>query len=592
MVLMCLMVLTGLMGLMANLELYEQLAQLVQKHPAEFEAVVKEHPEWLQAIMDEKRELDLLVRCKRDTPDGFFAYYEGLHGIEPPWQVKMWIEEIYKAHEEGLGFTVNGFRGSWKSVSISVDFLSWRIGNEPRKTNLVISANDDSADKITKAIAQIIEFHPFWKKAFPSIVSESGRWSSNGYWVVDNSMDKEEWARLQAGVIDPTFLGGGYTSTRINGKHPTGVLNIDDIHDLNNSTSDTERKYVVKFVTTVLMKTVIRLNDKLSTWVINVGVPWATDDTHRTLKSSGAFYASDLPLMAKSREGEKDAVYIDGVNEQTGVTYEDIKGWWVLAWPEKFGINTIKKERGLGKYDFWQMMMMDLSQAQSGSLIYYIYPQSNIDELWATAGGVDVPYDFKERHDKQTKLSAFAMAHVSKRPSGGAVLVGGVLDNPTIGAAFNYILAAQSNFTNYIHTFCENVGGGRVFISAARLMFPHMKIMGSDLGKIIRQPGEGAGKSKNKKTRIQTELAPWLENGTVLISDRDDPYLNAVRNALDNFSELDDRGADDRLDVLDAFYHAVKGMPEVLVGKRFDEELPSIFKKQKFPHPLAGRSNR
>lgn len=568
----------------------ERLAELKQKYPEVFEQVIKEYPQYWQVIVDEQKTMELVQRTREDTPDGFFAFYEGLHGIEPPSQVKRWIEEIYAAHEKGLGYTLNGFRGSWKSVSISVDFLSWRVGKEPRKTHLVISANDDSADKITKAISQIIEFHPFWKRAFPSIVPEDGRWSSNGYWVVDNSMPKEEWARLQAGVIDPTILGGGYTSTRINGKHPTGVLNIDDIHDLNNSTSDTERKYVVRFVTTVLMKTVIRLNDKLDTWVLNIGVPWASDDTHRTLRASGAFAYSELPVMVKAKENE--GTYIDGVNEQTGVIYDDIKGWWHLTWGSKFGVDTIKKERGLGKYDFWQMMMMDLSSAKSGNLRYYIYPHINVDETWATSGGVDVPYDFKERHDNQTKLSSFAMAYVSKRPMGGAVLVGGVADHPSIGQAFNHILAAQSNFINYIYTFCENVGGGKVFISAARLMFPHMKIMGSDLGKLIKQPGEGSGRAKSKKTRIQTELAPWLENGTILISDRDDKFLNLVRDALDNFSELDDRRADDRLDVLDAFYHAVKGIPEVLVGKRFDEELPSIFKKQKQPHPLAGRHKR
>jgi hypothetical protein len=132
------------------------------------------------------------------------------------------------------------------------------------------------------------------------------------------------------------------------------------------------------------------------------------------------------------------------------------------------------------------------------------------------------------------------------------------------------------------------VGGGAVFISAAKLMFPHLKVMGSDLGKIVKAVGEGSGRAKNKKTRIQTELAPWLENGTVLILEKNDPYLNLVRDGLTNFADLNDAHADDRLDALDALYHAVKGIPEVLVGKRFDEELPSIFKKPSMS-PFEGR---
>ena len=570
-------------------ELYKQLADMAQEHPDVVASVFKAHPEWSKVVLDRQKEFELLERVKHDTPDGYCAYYEGVHGIKPPWQIVKWVEGIYAAHAEGKGYTINGFRGSWKSVSITAHFVAFRIGMEPGKTNLIVSANDDNTDKATKLIAETVMFHPFWKKAFPNVIPDKGRWSVDGYWVIDNSMPREKWAEQQSGVIDPTLIGGGYKSTKINGKHPTGVCMTDDIHGINNSTSETEKKYAVKFVTTELMNTVITENDKLSTWVINVGVPWG-DDTHQVLSKSGLFRSSTLPVMKAAKEEDEGAVYIDGVNEQTGVTYEDIKGWWILAWPEKIGITSIKQKRGLGKLDFWQMMMMDLNSAKNGSLKYYVYPRDNVDPLWPTNGGVDVPYDFKERNNQQTQLSSFAMAYLAKRPAGGAVFVGGVLDRPTIGQAFNYMLAAQSNFVNYIYTFCENVGGGRVFISAAKLMFPHMKIMGSDLGKILKLPGEGSGKAKNKKTRIQTELAPWLENGTLLISDDDNPFLNAVRDGLDNFADLNDAGADERLDVLDACYHAAKGMPEVLIQTGFAEELPDVFKKQNSFNPLAGRN--
>ena len=342
----------------------------------------------------------------------------------------------------------------------------------------------------------------------------------------------------------------------------------------------------MKFVTTELSKTVIRIDDKLSTWFINIGVPWDEDDTHRTLARSGGFMSNNLPVMRACNEQDEGAVYIDGVNEMTGVVYEDIKGWWKLAWPEKFGIKAIKHDRGYGKYDFWQMMMMDLSAAKSGSLKYYIFPSRDIDPTWPTVGGVDIPYEFKERHQHETKLSSFAMAQLSKRPTGGAVVVGGVLEQCTLLRAYNHILDAQSNFVNWIMTLCEDVGGGRVFRESIKLHYPHVRILGSDLGKMVRLPGEGGGKPKNKKTRIQTELAPWLENATILISDAQSPFLDKLRDAMENFSDLDDGRADERLDVLDSVYHAVKGMPEVLVG-RYSEELPTPYVKPRQPHPLA-----
>jgi len=296
--------------------------------------------------------------------------------------------------------------------------------------------------------------------------------------------------------------------------------------------------------------------------------------------------------MRTCNEGDEGAVYIDGLNEMTGVVYEDIKGWWKLSWPEKFGVKTIKAERGLGKFDFWQMMMMDLSAAKSGSLRYYVFPNREVDRMWPTMGGVDIPYDFKERMSHETKLSSFAMAHVSKRPTGGAVCVGGVLEQATLLKAFNRIMDAQSSFINYILTLCEDAGGGRIFREAAKLMYPEMRIIGSDLGKIPRRKGEGGGKPKNKKTRIQTELAPWLENATILISDLQTPYLDKLRDGMENFSELDDNRADERLDALDALYHAVKGMPEVLIGKNYGDELPQVFIRRESVHPLAGRNQR
>src|SRR4030067_1449386 len=102
-------------------------------------------------------------------------------------------------------------------------------------------------------------------------------------------MQYEEGVKQQVSVVHPTLVGGGYNSTRINGKPPTGILYIDDIHDINNN-SDLQRKDVVKKLTTVILKTVIRINDKLSTWVLGIGVPWSTDDGHQTMENARHSY--------------------------------------------------------------------------------------------------------------------------------------------------------------------------------------------------------------------------------------------------------------------------------------------------------------
>lgn len=571
----------------SNLELFEQLAELAKAYPDRFEEV-KKRPEW-NVVLAEKRRIELVEAAKQDTAEGFFAYYEGKFGFPPPPQVVRWINKIYVAHANRKGFTVNGYRGSWKSVSLSVTFTEFRIGHEPRKTNLVVSSNGPTADKIVENITETIEFHPWWKQVFPHVVPDKGRWSANGYWVIDNSMTREEWAKLQADTIDPTLVGGGYTSTQINGKHPTGVCVSDDLHGLNNSTSEAERKAVVKFYTTELSKTMVRKEDKF-TWALNVGVPWGNDDVHQTLTQSGGYESDTYPVMSRANEGDEGAVYFDGVNQTTGVVYDDIAGWWNLSNPDVFGVEDILFSRGLGKYDFHQMMMMDLKAASQGGLKYNPFPKENIDTSWEAVAGCDPSYTFKERKEFEVKSSAFALAVILIRPwnQGGAIVEGGELLQCTPNAAAGLLAALQSRFLRFKHTAVENVGIGMLFLETMRKINPSLVVVGSDLGG-IRLKGEKAGKARDKSTRTRMELAPWLENGTILISTDRSEYLDTLRDGLDNFYELDPHKPDKRWDAIDALYHAVKAVPWVLQRSAVKDELPQVFKQHKTQHPLAGR---
>lgn len=77
---------------------------------------------------------------------------------------------MYEAEKEGMGVVFFGFRGSWKTVRLSVTELARFIGLHPDKTNLVICAGDDSAVQITEGITDIIRIHPAWKQVFPNVV--------------------------------------------------------------------------------------------------------------------------------------------------------------------------------------------------------------------------------------------------------------------------------------------------------------------------------------------------------------------------------------------------------------------------------------
>ena len=121
------------------------------------------------------------------------------------------------------------------------------------------------------------------------------------------------------------------------------MLDIDDIHDRDNSSSGRERKVVVDILVKTILKTVIKENDKMTTWLIAVGTPWALDDAYYTMKNTGQYEFISIPAMVKAEVGQ--GVYIDRKNRD-GMVFEDIVGWWHLTFPEHFGVKTVIKGTG------------------------------------------------------------------------------------------------------------------------------------------------------------------------------------------------------------------------------------------------------
>lgn len=549
-----------------------KLKSIAENEPEKFREILQKNPELLEKLLDINKRNELAKAARVDGLDGYCAFYELMHGFPPPEHVRKEIEVIYKSHEQGVGSVVFAWRGSWKSVSISVTFIAYRIGLEPHKTNIVVSANDDSAEKVTKAIAAMIEHHPSWKLVFPNVVPDTGRWSVEGFSVLDTSVSREEWAKKQSGVIDPTLIGGGYKSSRLIGKHPSGVLDIDDIHDRDNSSSERERKGVVDILVKTILKTVIKENDKMSTWLIAVGTPWALDDAYYTMKNTGQYEFISIPAMKRAADGE--GTYIDGVNRD-GTVFEDIKGWWHLTFPQHFGKNTVIKERADGKQSFWQMIMLDLAAASSGRLTYYEFPKDEISQGWYTIGGAD-PTTFEEGYEGN-RNSHFALAYVSKLPSGGAVIVDGILERCTQTQAENYILAAQGRFSNWQYVAVENVSVGKVFLQTLQRN-QNIRAVPSGL------KGITDGKISSKRDRV-LQTHKWFENGQVRISSADTPFLNAIRRLFEKFYDLDPKH-DYSYDAFDAVFHALRNMPEVLTSQAY--EIPVVYNKKARPLDKIG----
>jgi hypothetical protein len=449
-------------------------------------------------------------------------------------------------------------------------FVAYRIGKEPHKANLILQANDDSAQKTAGAIANIIESHPAWKRCFPNVVPDKERgWSMAGYQVVRTDIEYGEWVALNATRKDPTLLGLGYGSRSVIGKHPDGVLAIDDIHDETNSASPREREGVIKAVTDTILPLVVEdvtrsPGQRLVTWEIIVGTPWTEDDAYHYLRSTGEFEFNIMPVMELSFEGAPEAVFVE---------HKGIKGWYELIWPERFPLAVIVSwYNKSGLRGFGRMYMLDLEIAQDAGLKFHTYPHEHIDLTWPAVQGVDYAstIEIRGKTMQNKERSKFANFYAVKLPTGGAAIVDGFSGFISQLEGENKVEAGQNMFPNFIVTGVEMNGVGAQFFALLQRK-PHLKLFPYWTGK------------ESKRDRHERELSPWLESGVLRISDADTPGLNALRKALRDWPH-------GSMDEIDAVYAITKTIPDVLVVPNYDDRLPEYAprQKKKMINPFSG----
>jgi len=550
-----------------------QIAELKETDPDKYQEAVKK----LRGILDVDAVGKDVLRLQAQSDsgvDGFRAYYECLHGSPLQPHNDREAEKAFKAFDIHEIYVYLGFRGCRKTTTFLITLGSFLHGHFPAGTGVITGAADPNAKLIAKSIAMIIDLHPEFKKIFPHVIPYKERgWGAEGYWVRDNRVSVEEWARQQAKVNDPSFVGGGYKSSEINGKHPDLYLGVDDLHDIDSSVSVSEREYIKKVFFTQIMPTIVKGKTK----IIMTGVPFAHDDTYATLKKSSGVQFTEIPVMKRVAEGTEGAVHIDGVNAKTGVVYDDIVGWWLLTEPNIMNAQQVLDERSRGKGAFWQMYMIDIEIAKSAPLIYYLYPHDKISYSWPTVGGADPTNVEPDKEVGGEKGSNFALCYLAKTPEGGAVVVDGVLKRMGIVAAKDAILQAQSMFSNWRFTGVENAGGGAVFLQYLHTD-PKIRAVASNLS----TPGKKG--IADKKTRFLTETHPWIEGAVIRISDLETPFNMALRYLCDNFWDVDKKHP--CMDAGDALYHAAKLIPEVLRIPSKENIAPQKERSGLY-HPLA-----
>lgn len=507
-----------------------------------------------------------------DSPEGFAGFYHLLFERQlPRHAMEDWVRPLYAAREESKGLVVEAFRGSSKTTTLSIAFAAFRLGLEPHKSTLIIQASNPAARTTCQQIADIIEYNEGWRKAFPKVEPDKkSRWSmSSGYELKRTHVDYDKWRAVcvREKGKDPSFIGYGYRAHSIIGRHPTGLLLVDDIHDENNTRSIRELDKALNILKGTILPTLTP-----STWQIFVGTPWTPSDALQHLKATERFISVATPVYRDRDEGgglrEEDVPRpTSGVKDAgEGDAEHGTIDEKVPVWPERFPIEEIEKVRQLvGEAEFARMYLLDLTAAEGMNLKaewLQDYPHEKIQPQWPVLMGVDYASAADAR--KGDRRDYFAVAVGRALPGGGIVLVDGYRAQISQGEAEEYVKLLAARYPTTVYIGVESVGKGEEFF--------HLLHRNSLLPLLEMHP---AGKSKGD--RFEKAMAPMFQWRHAFVADVVTPFLRAFR---EEWLRWPDGEHDDTLD-------AVAWMLQV--GQAY---LFSRTDKEKKPSPFAelGRS--
>lgn len=494
---------------------------------------------YLSAISDQ--DLNVLRRwCwaelagAEDSPEAFSYFYRLIYQRAlPPHARHEWLPAIYAAKARDEGTVIEAFRGSGKTSALSVAWVAFKIGHHPAESNLVLQVSDHAARDTCRQITDLIEHNAGWQAVFPHIRPDKKQcWGMKGYEIVNTRMDHKIWRAICAKTKgkDPTLLGLGYKSRSVIGKHPTGVLLIDDIHDENNTRSAAELEIVQQILTSTILPTVTA-----ETWQVVVGTPWVGEDVLAYLKATGRYLSVSTPAL---RDG-------------------------MPVWPERFTLQEIERRRQeSGEIEFARMYLLDLAAASGAHLRrewLNPYPLAKIDPGWPVIMGVD----YASTADKRTnsKRDYFAVAVGRALPGGsGMILVDGYRGRISQGEAELKLKQLAGLYPTLSLIGMEALGKGEEFY--------HLMLRSSAL------PIMPMTTNQSKGERFEIGMAPLFQFRRAWVVDIETPFIRAFKQEWVSWPHAPH---DDTLDAV--YWMLIAGIPHLVGGQAAQKHPPNPFAK-------------
>ena len=194
------------------------------------------------------------------------------------------------------------------------------------------------------------------------------------------------------------------------------------------------------------------------------------------------------------------------------------------------------------------MYLLSLTASNELGIPFHGYPEATVEheeQLYPVYGGVDYAsvIEIRGKVMDAKNRSKFALYWGYVTPQQSLVISGGIVGHYTQLQSENNVASLQNRFLKYQITGIEMNGKGEEFFS---LMSRHPQV--------VMYPFWVTGR---KPERLETQLAPWIELGKILINDADTPALNFLRKALAEFPH-------GNLDVLDSLYAIAQCIPHIL----------------------------
>ena len=569
----------------------QDLYELFQNDPDAVVEMFTSDPERMRGLLELD---DILTAGEKPSVDAFKIIYKEFYNRPLPEIAEGATEEFIWALENKKGVMLEAWRGFGKSTY----FTAWGpavMGWRPVGSTSLVRVNDQKAKEMGKAIATLIMTNEGWQKIFPYVVpDEKAGWSvENGFNVMDLRVTGDpgspefergyaKWRMLCLAdhVSEQSLLCAGIESGTIIGLHPTNGMWFDDLHDEKNTRSLVELKKTTDILESNIIPTWFSAGGSPTLGVFCT--PWSTNppDAYQVMLKTGLFKHVKIPIYTEDENGE---VIPDTIETADGVVNIDplFAGKKVKpAWPEAFPVDRIAQMIHSFKTRFGQMGLLDVSLSAPKNMRYQSFPSNDIKwNEWLMTDGVD-PVGTVEGVSVGDGISHFALAHLLKTPFNTLVIGDGILEKCDAFKGEEHIMDSRKTYSRtHQGTSIEMNGIGAIFIgniTRNKGYRPHAHT--------VNELGKGS-----KRERQYQFLQPLFASGSLLVSDGDTPFLNAVREYLDNFPNF---ARDSYLwDVGDAIAIGALDVPQVWTRVVVrDNRTTSVHDRDKhktLAHPLA-----